>query len=69
MNKTESPIWTVDQYTGFSGGSDLRDGVHPNASGDKKMADIWYPALVHAFEVAKADKAANPKVMAREFFG
>lgn len=32
LNTTESPIWVVDQYTGFSGTSDLRDGVHPNVS-------------------------------------
>jgi hypothetical protein len=63
-NSTDSPIWVVDQYTGFNGGTDLRDGVHPNAAGDVKMADVWYPALVHAFEVAKADKAA---MRAREF--
>jgi lysophospholipase L1-like esterase len=56
MNKTESPIWTVDQYTGFNGAADLRDGVHPNASGDKKMAAVWEPALIHAFSVAKDDK-------------
>lgn len=63
-NSTESPIWIVDQYTGFNGQTDLRDGIHPNAAGDKKMADVWYPALVHAFEVANADKEA---VVAREF--
>ncbi|KAF2199517.1 SGNH hydrolase [Delitschia confertaspora ATCC 74209] len=55
-NTTESPIWVVDQYTGFSGSSDLRDGVHPNDGGDTKMVNIWYPALVNAFAVAKADK-------------
>ena len=55
LNKTESPIWVVDQYTGFSS-SDLRDGVHPNASGDKKMLDRWYPALLTAFAAAKAEK-------------
>ncbi|KAI1759056.1 carbohydrate esterase family 3 protein [Hypoxylon sp. FL1150] len=59
LNTTESPIWVVDQYTGFSGTSDLRDGVHPNAAGDTKMANIWYPALVNAFQVAQADKAAK----------
>ncbi|KAI0449150.1 carbohydrate esterase family 3 protein [Xylaria acuta] len=58
LNKTESPIWVVDQYTGFNGGSDLRDGVHPNQSGDTKMANVWYPSLIHALEVAKADKLA-----------
>lgn len=57
LNKTESPIWIVDQYTGFSS-SDLRDGVHPNASGDQKMTNVWYPALVKAFAAAKAEKAA-----------
>ncbi|RYP58368.1 hypothetical protein DL769_008984 [Monosporascus sp. CRB-8-3] len=59
LNTTESPIWVVDQYTGFSGTSDLRDGVHPNDSGDEKMTDVWYPAVVHAFEVARADKLAQ----------
>ncbi|KAI0197856.1 carbohydrate esterase family 3 protein [Astrocystis sublimbata] len=57
LNKTESPIWVVDQYTGFASG-DLRDGIHPNKAGDTKMTDVWYPALLHAFEVAKADKLA-----------
>ncbi|PVH94665.1 carbohydrate esterase family 3 protein [Periconia macrospinosa] len=56
LNKTESPIWVVDQYTGFST-SDLRDGVHPNASGDKKMLDKWWPAFLKALAAAKADKA------------
>ena len=57
LNKTESPIWVVDQYTGFST-SDLRDGVHPNAAGDKKMLDKWYPAILTAFAAAQADKTA-----------
>jgi hypothetical protein len=60
-NTTQSPIWVVDQYTGFSGSSDLRDGVHPNDSGDTKMMNVWYPAIVHAFQVAKADKLAALK--------
>ncbi|KAK4158914.1 Lysophospholipase/Carboxylesterase [Cladorrhinum sp. PSN259] len=59
QNKTESPIWVVDQYTGFSGTSDNRDGVHPNDGGDTKMMNKWYPALVQAFQAAKADKTAG----------
>jgi hypothetical protein len=51
----------VDQYTGFSS-SDLRDGIHPNDSGDTKMSNIWYPAVVKAFAAAKADKSAKRKV-------
>ncbi|KAI1297994.1 carbohydrate esterase family 3 protein [Xylaria venustula] len=64
LNKTESPIWVVDQYTGFNAASDLRDGVHPNQSGDTKMANVWYPTLVNALQVAKADRlaASNNKI-------
>ncbi|KAF3014737.1 hypothetical protein E8E14_009042 [Neopestalotiopsis sp. 37M] len=58
-NTTDSPIWVVDQYTGFSGSSDLRDGVHPNDSGDTKMANVWYPALVNALQVAQAGKQST----------
>ena len=61
MNKTESPIWVVDQYTGFQN-SDLRDGVHPNAAGDQKMLNVWYPALIKAFAAAKADQNAGTAV-------
>lgn len=56
LNSTESPIWVVDQHAGFSTTADLRDGLHPNDSGDQKMANVWYPALVNAFKVARADK-------------
>ncbi|KAH7135536.1 SGNH hydrolase-type esterase domain-containing protein [Dendryphion nanum] len=61
LNKTESPIWVVDQYTGFSGSGDNRDGVHPNDAGDTKMVNVWYPAIIKAFEAAKADKIAAIK--------
>ncbi|MFC6023535.1 cellulose binding domain-containing protein [Plantactinospora solaniradicis] len=44
----QSPVVVVDQWTGFSTGSDTYDGVHPNAAGDQKMSDRWYPALVSA---------------------
>ena len=55
----------MDQYTGFST-SDLRDGVHPNASGDKKMLDRWYPAILTAFAAAQADKVAAAAEVKRE---
>ncbi|MEU1400568.1 SGNH/GDSL hydrolase family protein [Micromonospora zamorensis] len=44
----QSPIVVVDQWTGFSTAADTYDGVHPNASGDQKMSDRWYPALAAA---------------------
>ncbi|NYI04467.1 cellulose binding domain-containing protein [Allostreptomyces psammosilenae] len=40
-----SPIVVVDQWTGFDTATDTYDGVHPNAAGDAKMADRWFPAL------------------------
>ncbi|MFF3865411.1 cellulose binding domain-containing protein [Micromonospora sp. NPDC001898] len=44
----QSPIVVVDQWAGFSTATDTYDGVHPNAAGDQKMSDRWYPALVAA---------------------
>ncbi|MBN1697133.1 MAG: hypothetical protein JW881_06445 [Spirochaetales bacterium] len=41
----QSPVIVVDQWTGFNAETDTRDGVHPNDSGEQKMAAQWYPAL------------------------
>lgn len=57
-NTTESPVWVVDQYTGYSGSADNRDGIHPNAGGDDKMVNVWLPALLGAFQAARADQVA-----------
>lgn len=40
-----SPILVVDQWTGFVSATDTSEGVHPNAAGDQKIADKWYPVL------------------------
>ncbi|MEE4494932.1 cellulose binding domain-containing protein [Streptomyces sp. BE230] len=45
ITTTQSPVSVVDQWTGFDTATDTYDGVHPNASGDTKMAARWYPAL------------------------
>ncbi|MER5215581.1 cellulose binding domain-containing protein [Streptomyces sp. NPDC002838] len=42
---SRSPVTVVDQWTGFSTATDTYDGVHPNASGDDRIAARWYPAL------------------------
>jgi cellulase/cellobiase CelA1 len=44
----QSPIVVVDQWTGFNTATDTGDGVHPNASGNQKISDRWYPALTAA---------------------
>ena len=43
-----SPVTVVDQFTGFTTSTDTGDGVHPNAAGDQKIANRWYPALTAA---------------------
>ncbi|GAA3762786.1 lysophospholipase L1-like esterase [Spinactinospora alkalitolerans] len=40
-----SPVVVVDQWTGFDTDEDTYDGVHPDASGDRKIADRWFPAV------------------------
>ncbi|HET8841857.1 MAG TPA: cellulose binding domain-containing protein [Ktedonobacteraceae bacterium] len=41
----QSPIIVVDQWTGFDDSTDTVDGVHPNDSGNQKMAGRWFPPL------------------------
>jgi lysophospholipase L1-like esterase len=41
----DSPVYVVDQYSGFDTSVDTGDGVHPNIAGSQKMADRWAQAL------------------------
>ena len=45
MTTSKSRIVLVDQYAGFSATADTKDGLHPNAQGEQKMAARWYDAL------------------------
>ncbi|MEV6637430.1 cellulose binding domain-containing protein [Actinoplanes sp. NPDC051470] len=40
-----SPVRVVDQWTGFTTSTDTYDGVHPNDSGNAKIAARWLAAL------------------------
>jgi lysophospholipase L1-like esterase len=44
-DSADSPVRLVDQYTGFDATVDTYDGVHPNVSGENKMAQKWFDAL------------------------
>jgi len=46
----ESPIVVVDCWTGFDPSSDTGDGVHPNNSGNEKLAYAWFEPLVQAIQ-------------------
>ena len=48
LGTEKSPVILVDQFTGFDGRADLHDRVHPNASGEEKMAARWYDAIQDA---------------------
>lgn len=50
VSRPESPVWSVDQWTGFDPGSDTYDGVHPNDTGNLKIAARWFEALVPVLE-------------------
>lgn len=40
-----SPVLLVDQFKGFDVADDTYDGVHPDLSGEVKMAERWFSAL------------------------
>ncbi|TDB74226.1 cellulose binding domain-containing protein [Micromonospora sp. KC721] len=41
----QSPITVVDQWSGFNTATDTGDGVHPNNSGNQKIAQKWFGPL------------------------
>jgi lysophospholipase L1-like esterase len=56
----QSPVTVVDQFTGFSTSADTYDGVHPNATGDQKMSDKWYPPLAAALSGITPSPSTSP---------
>lgn len=46
LSTARSPVYVVDQWTGFETARHTYDGVHPTLDGAKKMADAWFAALV-----------------------
>ncbi|MBD3241384.1 MAG: hypothetical protein GF331_12415, partial [Chitinivibrionales bacterium] len=57
-----SSIIVVDHNSGFDINSDSDDGVHPNESGEWKMAAVWYDALVPILSIPVADAGADQSV-------
>lgn len=64
LSTAGSPIIVVDTWTGFDTGADTGDGVHPNAAGDRKLADTWHPVLAGVLDgtLPEAGPAATPTV-------
>jgi lysophospholipase L1-like esterase len=57
-----SPITVVDQWTGFSTGTDTFDGVHPNDAGNQKISNRWYPPLSSVLTGATASPSPSRSV-------
>ncbi|MHC2991447.1 cellulose-binding protein [Pontibacter sp. HJ8] len=47
LNTAQSPVLVVEQPANFdpTPGADTWDGIHPNASGEEKMAQNWFEAI------------------------
>lgn len=48
LNKKNSPVHSVDMYSVMNFNKDMeRDHIHPNARGEKKIANQWLLALIN----------------------
>ncbi len=44
-NTATSKVIIVYQYSGINPATDMYDDIHPNANGERKMAERWYKAV------------------------
>jgi lysophospholipase L1-like esterase len=44
-SEADAPILVADHWTGFDAERDTRDGVHPDTTGQVKIAQSWLPPL------------------------
>lgn len=44
-NTAASPVVIVDQFTGVDPATEMYDDIHPNAAGERRMAERWFIAL------------------------
>jgi hypothetical protein len=56
---TASPITVVDCWTGYDNATDTVDGVHPNSSGNTKLANAWFMPLKDAIIAAPGGSPAT----------
>jgi lysophospholipase L1-like esterase len=45
IHTDESPVIVVDHFSGIDLGTDTYDKVHPTASGEEKMGQVWFDAI------------------------
>ncbi|MCJ8165547.1 GDSL-type esterase/lipase family protein [Pontibacter sp. E15-1] len=66
LNTPASPVVLVDQQEGFDAttGQDTHDGIHPNTSGELKMAQKWQAAMEPFFTTLPVSLTAFTAVVA-----
>ncbi len=62
ITTAQSPVIAVDQWTGFNDATDTVDGVHPNDSGNQKIAARWFTPLTQQLNtfIMPTPPAATP---------
>ena len=48
-DREDSPVIVVDQSSGFDLDNDTYDSIHPNSSGENKIADRWFASFNELF--------------------
>jgi acyl-CoA thioesterase I len=58
-NSAQSRVLLIDMTVGFNPQTDLHDGLHPNISGEQKMAERWFAALQPLLQPASTGTATQ----------
>jgi lysophospholipase L1-like esterase len=67
-NRPASPVVLVDQFTGFDLGNDMQvDGLHPDVSGEDRMAATWLAALAPRLHLPRPPRGLPPIVLDPSF--
>lgn len=57
LHQHRSPVILVNQAAGFSVSKDTYDGIHPNATGEEKLASKWFEAIqIYSHQLTKSAK-------------
>lgn len=57
--KSQSPVYLVDQHTGFDPAVDTFDGLHPAVHGQVKMANKWLETMIDHHKIIPGKELSN----------
>ncbi|MGH7177092.1 MAG: NPCBM/NEW2 domain-containing protein [Tepidisphaeraceae bacterium] len=61
-NSSSSRVLVVDQPAGFNVARDTYDGIHPDASGEQKLANHWFAALRTVLATTSPPPEPSPSI-------